>query len=111
LLGKLLFFQTTSSKDVFILTAVKLAKGYTTVHLAEHFGFSSSAFGFNQLLAKVNIVFRSSGAFILLICRPFRNYTLNLVLRALIHLPVRRSTDYYYKSSSLYKSEKGSCTP
>jgi hypothetical protein len=35
------------------------------------------------------------------------------VLRPLIPLPVRRSTDYHYKFSSLYKSEneKGSCTP
>jgi hypothetical protein len=30
-----------SSKEVFILTAVNLAKGYTNVDLAEHFGFSS----------------------------------------------------------------------
>jgi len=34
------------------------------------------------------------------------------VPRPLIPLPVRRSTDYYYKSRALcFKSEKGSCTP
>jgi hypothetical protein len=50
-----------SSKEAFILTIVKIAKGYTNVDLAEHFGFSCDTVVSQIYRYTINLLYNNAG--------------------------------------------------